>query len=274
MKMGVNTKMFTQFFNLKFNPFTKEVPADQLYLSQDLVELDSRLKYLQNARGIGLVIGEAGTGKSTALRRYVKGLNPALFKYCYFPLSTVTVQEFYRGLTLELGEVPMHKKVDLFHQIQFAINSMYHERRITPVIILDEIHMASNKLLEDLRLIFNFNMDSENPFILILAGQPLIKSKLTLNINNPLRQRIVLKHIMNGVKKPELDDYLKTRLVFAGTHEELFSSSSLEAIYGITNGVPRLINSLATNCLLYACEKKQRQIDEETVYQAQSELNF
>ena len=65
--------------------------------------------------------------------------------------------------------------------------------RITPVIILDEIHMASNKLREDLGLIFNFSMDSENPFILILAGQPLIRSKLALNVNNPLRQRIVIE---------------------------------------------------------------------------------
>ncbi len=271
---GVIVKVFTQFFNLKFNPFTKEVPVDKLFPSQNLMELSSRLVYLQKARGIGLIVGEAGTGKSTALRKYAKSLNPALFESCYFPLSTVTVQEFYRGLALELGEEPKHKKVDLFHQIQSAIRSMYYERRVTPVIILDEIHLASNKLLEDLRLIFNFNMDSENPFILILAGQPLIRSKLTLSVNNPLRQRIVVKYMMSNIQKDELGEYLKTRLVFAGTHEELFNTPSVEAVYGITSGVPRLVNSLATNCLLYACEKKQRQVDEETVYQAQSELNF
>lgn len=162
--------MFTQFFNLRFNPFTKEIPIDKLFLSKNLEELTSRLMYLQKARGIGLIIGEAGTGKTTALRQYAQSLNPALFQSFYFPLATVTVQEFYRGLALELGEEPKHKKVDLFRQIQSAIGSMYYERRVTPVIILDEIHMASNKLLEDLRLIFNFNMDSENPFILILAG--------------------------------------------------------------------------------------------------------
>jgi len=266
--------VFTQFFNLRFNPFTKEIPIDKLFLSKNLEELTSRLMYLQKARGIGLIIGEAGTGKTTALRKYAQSLNPALFQFFYFPLATVTVQEFYRGLALELGEEPKHKKVDLFRQIQSAIGSMYYERRVTPVIILDEIHMASNKLLEDLRLIFNFNMDSENPFILILAGQPLIRSKLALNVNNPLRQRIVVKHMMSNMQKDELGGYLKTRLVFGGTHEELFATPSVEAIYGVTNGVPRLVNSLATNCLLYACEKKQRQVDEETVYQAQSELNF
>ncbi|WP_027357378.1 ATP-binding protein, partial [Desulfofundulus thermocisternus] len=96
--------MFTQFYGLKFNPFSKEVPFDQLYLSQDLMELTSRLKYLQQVRGMGLVAGEPGCGKTTALRKYVEELNPAHFKPCYFTLSTVTVLEFYKGLALTLGE--------------------------------------------------------------------------------------------------------------------------------------------------------------------------
>lgn len=266
--------MFTQYFGLKFNPFTKEVAVDKLFVSQDLQELESRLKYLQDTRGIGLVAGEPGSGKSTALRKFVSGLNPALFKPCYFSLSTVTVLEFYHALALELGEEPKHKKVAVFHQIQQAINSMYHERRITPVIVLDEIHLASNKVLEDLRLIFNFKMDSQNPFILILAGQPLIRSKLAMNINNPLRQRLTVKHIMQGLKAEELKDYCYTRLKNAGLMEDIFTDAAFEAIYSTTNGLPRVVNSLITNCLLYAFSKKQLQIDEEVVYQAQTELNI
>lgn len=266
--------MFTQFFGLRFNPFTKEIPVDKLFVGKDVLELESRLKYLQNSRGIGLVAGEPGSGKTTSLRKYVSELNPSLYKYCYFSLATVTVLEFYQGLALELGEQPKHKKVAIFHQIQHSISSMYYDRRITPVIVLDEIHLAPNKLLEDLRLIFNFKMDSQNPFILILAGQPLIRSKLTLNINNPLRQRLVVKYIMQGLRAEELKDYCSSRLKQAGLVEEIFMDSALDAIYASTNGLPRLVNSLLTNCLLYACEKKQRQIDEEVVYQAQGELNI
>ncbi|MDA8227119.1 MAG: AAA family ATPase [Desulfitobacterium hafniense] len=266
--------MFTQFFGLKFNPFSKEIAADQVFLSQDLVELNSRLKYLQNTRGIGLIAGEPGSGKSTALRKYVTDLNPSLYKACYFSLATVTVLEFYQGLALELGEEPKHKKIAIFHQIQDAINSLYHDRRVTPVIVLDEIHLASNKLLEDLRLLFNFKMDSHNPFILILSGQPLIRNKLTLNINNPLRQRLAVKYIMQGLGSAELKQYCSTRLKMAGLHEEIFTEAALEAINSATNGLPRMVNNLITNCLLFACEKKQRQIDDEVVYQAQSELNL
>lgn len=110
--------MFTQYFGLKFNPFCKEIGFDQLFMGQDLKELESRLKYLQKVRGIGLLAGEPGCGKTTALRKYVSELNPAYFKSCYFALSTVTVLEFYRGLALELGEQPQHKKVSIFRQIQ------------------------------------------------------------------------------------------------------------------------------------------------------------
>lgn len=266
--------MFLQFFGLKFNPFTKEIPTEQLFLSQDLLELDSRLKYLQTTRGIGLIAGEPGTGKSTALRKYVSELNPALYKPAYFSLATVTVLEFYQGLALELGEEPKHKKITLFHQIQKAISTLYYERRITPVIVLDEIHLASNKVLEDLRLMFNFQMDSQNPFILILAGQPLIRSKLSLSVNNPLRQRLMVKHIMQGLKADELGDFISSRLKIAGIHEEIFTQSAIEGIYAITNGSPRLVNSLVTASLLSACEKKVRQVDEEIVYQAQAELNI
>lgn len=266
--------MFTQFFGMKFNPFTKEIASQDLFLSKDLKELDSRLKYLQTTRGIGLVIGEPGSGKSTALRKYVNGLNPALYKHCYFSLSTVTLLEFYHGLALELGEEPKFKKIALFHQIQHAINVLYSERRITPIIILDEIHLTSNKVLEDLRLIFNFNMDSQNPFILILAGQPLIRSKLTLNINNPLRQRLTVKHVMQGLGPEELYSYISSRLELAGVHEQIFLETAINAMYAITGGLPRVVNQLATNCLLCAYDKKQRTVDEEIVYQAQGELNI
>ncbi|GAB6181784.1 hypothetical protein JCM14036_31030 [Desulfotomaculum defluvii] len=120
--------MFLQYFGLKFNPFTKEVPADKLYISQDLQELEQRLKYLQTTRGIGLVAGEPGAGKSTTLRKFVSELNPSLYRHCYFLLATVTVSEFYQGLALELGEQPAHKKVVIFRQIQQAVSSMYYDK--------------------------------------------------------------------------------------------------------------------------------------------------
>lgn len=266
--------MFTQFFNLKFNPFTKEIDSSSLFISNESKEVNARLKYLEQTRGIGLIIGEPGVGKSTALRKYVSDLNPSLFMPCYFSLATVTVKEFYIALALMLGEEPKFQKVALFHQIQSAILNLYKEQRITPVIVLDEVHLASNKVLEDLRLIFNFSMDSYNPFILILAGQPLIRNKLVLNVNSPLKQRISIKCNMQGLAEDEISPYCISRLELAGCREEVFETSAIKTIYGLTKGLPRLINNLVTSSLLYASSNKLRRIDEEVIFQAQSELNL
>ncbi|KHO61711.1 ATPase AAA [Thermoanaerobacter sp. YS13] len=266
--------MFTQYFGMKFNPFSKEISVNDLYISEDIAELNARLKYLQETRGIGLVVGEADSGKSTALRRYAESLNRSTFKPCYFALSTLTVREFYQALAMILGETPSYKKVTLFHQIQRAITELYYSQKITPVIILDEIQLVSNDVLEDLRIIFNFNMDSQNPYILILSGQPHIRNKLALNVNSALRQRISIKYVMQGLKKEEIQDYIKTRMKIAGMVDDIFTPSAYEAIYSLTKGLPRIINNLVTASLLYAYSKRLREIDEEVIYQAQNEISL
>lgn len=115
-------------------------------------------------------------------------------------------------------------------------------------------------------------MDSEKPFILILSGQSQIMNKLQLAVNAPLNQRIEVKYVMQGLKPEELQDYIGTRLKAAGLHENIFTQSAIEAIYSASKGVPRLVNSLVTASLMYACSIKQKQIDEEIVYQGQKGL--
>ena len=131
--------------------------------------------------------------------------------------------------------------------------------------MLDEVQMLSNSILEEFRLLFNFKMDSENPFILILSGQSQIRNKLQLAVNAPLKQRIAVKYVMQGLKPEELPDYIGTRLKAAALHENIFTQPAIEAIYSASKGVPRLVNSLVTASLMYACSIKQKQIDEEIV---------
>jgi len=266
--------MFRQFFGLKYNPFAKEFDINDTYESTDIKEFKSRFKYIQSSRGIFLLMGEPGIGKSTALRNITAELNPGLYKPCYFTLSTVTVMDFYRGLLMALCEIPSSKKVTMFHQIQEAICSLYYNQKITPVIMLDEIQLVSNGILEDMRLLFNFKIDSENPFVLILSGQPQIRNKLNLSVNAPLKQRIGIKHTMQGLKKEEVEDYLTSRLKAAGRLETVFTPTATQAIYAVSKGIPRLVNNLATASLMYACSKRQEQIDEETVYQGQKDFDI
>lgn len=264
--------MFTQFFGLKYNPFGKELDINDIYESDDIKELSSRFKYIQSSRGIFLLIGEPGTGKSTALRKFSAGLNPGLYKPCYFTLSTVTVMDFYRGLLMSLGEIPSHKKVTMFHQIQESIASLYYEQKITPVIMLDEVQLVSSSIMEDLRLLFSFRMDSENPYILVLSGQSQLRNKLQLSVNAPLKQRITIKHAMSGLKKEEMSDYFVKRLKTAGLTDNIFTPAAVDALYSISKGIPRIVNNLATASLMYACSNRKHEVDEETVYQGQKDF--
>lgn len=266
--------MFRQHFGLKFNPFDKEISTDKLFASRDTRELDSRLKYMLDSRGICLIVGEPGSGKSTGLRKLTENLNRSLYKPCYLPLTTLTVKEFYQALASLLGETPTYKKVTLFQQIQNCIHNLYYEQRITPVIIVDEVHMAPISILDDLRLLFNFKVDSANPFVLILAGQPQIRNKLALNTCYPLRQRISMRYSMQGLTLEETADYCNSRMKIAGCVSEVFSPAALAAIHTVSGGFPRAVNNIAVASLMYCTERKMLSVDEEAVYQANIETGF
>src|SRR5690606_13502556 len=170
------------------------------------------LDYIKRTRGIGLFIGEPGSGKTFTLRTFKESLNPSLYHVVYFPLSTGGVMDFYRGLALGLGEEPKYRKVDLFYQIQQGIERLYTERRITPVLILDEMHLAKDAFLQDLAILFNFQMDSSNPFILVLAGLPHLKTRLNLNHHKPLSQRIIIRYQIKTLKKEDVFAYIDHHL--------------------------------------------------------------
>lgn len=260
--------MFRQHFGLKFNPFNKEISIDKLFSSRDTNELDSRLKYILENRGICLIVGEPGSGKSIGLRKLTDNMNRSLYKPCYLQLTTLTVKDFYQAIAMLLGEIPRYRKVQLFNQIQNSIQSLYYEQHITPVIIIDEIHMAPMSILDDLRLLFNFKMDSANPFVLILAGQPQIRNKLALNTCYPLKQRITMRYSMQGLSIEETADYCTGRMKIAGCTSDIFTPSALEAIHTISGGIPRNINNIAITSLMYSTERKMLTVNEEAVYQA------
>lgn len=266
--------MFRQHFELKFNPFDKEISTDKLFCSRDTKELDSRLKYMLDSRGICLIVGEAGSGKSTGLRRLTDKLNKTLYKPCYLALTTLTVKDFYQAMAQLLGETPQYRKIALFRQIQDSIQNLYYQQRITPVIIIDEIHMAPMSILDDLRLLFNFKMDSANPFVLILAGQPQIRNKLALNTCYPLRQRISMRYSMQGFTLEETADYCNSRMKIAGCMNEIFTPSALNAIHTVSGGIPRSINNIAIQSLMYSAAHKTQVVDEEAVYQANIETGM
>lgn len=257
--------MYKTFYSLAKAPFPKDSRASEAYRSQSYQEALKGLNYLQKSKGIGLIIGDPGVGKTFTLRSFKESLNPALYHVVYFPLSTGGVMDFYRGLAYGVGEEPKFRKVDLFRQIQQGIERMDQERKVTPVFILDEMHMAKDAFLQDLAILFNFHMDSSNPFILVLAGLPHLKTRLNLNHHRPLAQRIIMRYSFQSLSKDDVRTYITHHLELAGAKMQLFTEPAIEAIALRSQGWPRVVNTLTTNCLLFGAQLKKEQIDEEIV---------
>jgi len=264
--------MYKAFYSLSKTPFTKELKESDSFASISFVEATAALEFLKKTRGMGLLVGEPGAGKTFALRSFAQSLNPALYKAMYFPLSTGTVMDFYRALALGLGEEPKTRKVDMFLQIQHAVENLYKERKVTPVFILDEMQMAKDAFLHDLSILFNFRMDSENPFVLVLAGLPYLRDRLLLNQNRPLSQRLVMRYKLEALSKEEVAGYLSHQMTQAGARHSVFSESAVEAVAACSRGWPRLINNLATHSLSFGYQLKKEQIDAEVVRMAAEEL--
>ena len=264
--------MYRQYFGLRREPFGKDIDAQDLFVSVDLKEAESRLNYITETKGIFLLIGEPGSGKTVVAQRYSEKLGSTLYKVCYLSLTTLTVSDFFSAIVTMLGEQPRFRKFDMFRQIQNSIGELYYSQKITPVFIIDEIHMASTAILDDLKMIFNFKMDRADPYILLLIGQTLIRNKLVLNTCLPLKQRIRLKYSMQGLSEVETAQYINHRMRSAGAGDDIFTSEALTAIHAAANGFPRNINNLATHCLMYAAGKGSRTVDPDAVYQANQEL--
>jgi len=202
---------YSSRFGLEFNPFIKN-SGDILVETNEFKESIYRLDILLNTRGFGLLTGSPGKGKTTIVRHWSKELNPALYKVIYSSLSTLTVMEFYKHLARQLGLEPACKKSDNFRMIQNEINRYSIEKRITPIIIIDEANYINNAVLNDLKLLFNFDMDSKDRAVVLLVGLPQLNNTLRLVAHEPLRQRVTMNYHLDGLNKEDAKIYIINKL--------------------------------------------------------------
>lgn len=236
-------------YGLEFNPFLKN--SRDIYIeNEETKEVLFRLGFLAQTKGFGLLTGAPGLGKTTVLRSFCASLSPANFKVVYTALSTLTVQEFYRHMASCLGADPCYHKTDNFRIIQSAVNRLSIEKRITPVFIIDEANYLNTAVLNDLKLLFNFEMDSRDRAVILLTGQQQLNSILSLNAHEALRQRLVMNYSMEGLSREEGRTYITGKLRGAGCRQAVFDEPAIEAILNAANGIPRVINRLCDSCLL------------------------
>jgi len=264
--------MYRKHFALTRHPFEKDLAPDDLFETASLRELTVRLTHLLDMRGIGLVTGESGSGKTTACRRLVAGLNTGLHRVLYVSLTTGNVMDLYKTIAWELGLPTERNRAALFKQIRSEVSRLCAENRLRPVLIVDEAHHLRTDVLEDLRLLTNYAMDSENRLCVVLVGHPGLRRRLNMAALDALAQRVVVRAHVRGIAREELAPYLEHRLRLAGCELPLFEPPTVEAIFQAGNALPRRVNLLAHHALFAAAIARAKSITTEHIQAALQEV--
>ena len=264
--------MYRKHFTFTAFPFDLTPEPEDLFASSTLAEAEVRLKHLLELRAIGLITGEAGSGKTTVCRKVASALHPGLYRVFYVPLSTGNVMDMYKSIGWELGLPTERSRASAFRVIRTEISRLTLEAKQRPVLIIDEAHHLRNEVLEDLRLLTNYRMDSDNRLCLLLVGLTELRRRLAMAVHESLAQRIVVRFHLCGLDRQELPRYLTHRLHLAGCELPLFEPPAIEALFQATQGMPRKINRLAHYALTSAAIEKARTVTTEHVQTAREEI--
>jgi type II secretory pathway predicted ATPase ExeA len=264
--------MYRKHFGLSRHPFAKEIEPDDFFPAAAGQEMAVRLAHLVEMRGIGLVTGESGSGKTSICRRVLTALHPSLYRVIYVCHSTGNVMDLYKTIAWEMGLPTERSRAALFRQIRTEVNRLCTDARCRPVLIVDEAHHLRPDVLEDLRLLTNYQMDSENRLCLLFVGQTELRRRLGMAVYEALCQRIVVRYHLAGLGREELPRYIAHLLRLAGTELPLFEPAAIEAIFQATGGLPRKVNGLAHHALMAAALARAKSVTAEHVEAALPEV--
>jgi type II secretory pathway predicted ATPase ExeA len=263
--------MYTTFFGLTRLPFEAAPAPHELFRAATLDELHSRLSYLVSTRSTGLVTGEPGTGKSTALRRLRDDLHPDQVRCLYLFDTDIGANDFCRHLALELGLEPPWSRASTFRAIQSEIQRLATERRLTVLLVVDEAHALRTEVLALLPRLTNFEWDASSRLALLLAGQTGLRQRLRLAHLEALAQRVTVRFNLDGLDRETTSAYLEHRLRLAGLDRPLFTEPALEALFAASRGVMRRVDGLAHYALATAATNRARLVEPEHVLKAAEE---
>jgi general secretion pathway protein A len=243
--------VYAEFYGLKELPFALTPDPRFIYFTPSHTEVMANLHYgIESGKGLVVVTGEVGTGKTTILRWMMQRLDrTVLIAYIFNP--RLSVPEFYQHVAKLLGVQNWETKSDLLLGLGRALETR-HARGLRTVLIVDEAQGLSPHVLEEIRLLSNFESDTAKQLQIVLTGQPELREVL----NNPnlrqLKQRIALRCVIKPLPTiEETERYITSRLLVAGAERtHIFSAAAIDFIYRCSDGIPRNVNNLCDNALL------------------------
>ena len=242
-------------------PFTKAMRSTMMFDSLGQRELLAGLRMWVELKGIALVTGESGVGKSITMRRFVQGLDDARFAVIDFTYLPSTVTGFLRSLNRKLG-LPMRLHgVDLFDQAQSLLVTQESEKGTHPIVVIDDAEGLTVSVIDALRRLTAWQMDQEDRFSLLISGT----DELLRTLHHPdlasLRSRVVYAQQLRPFTLEDTRNYIGFHLERADVEIKLFSDDACKRTFQASQGRPRAINQLATQALILAAIHGRDNID-------------
>jgi general secretion pathway protein A len=265
--------MYEEFYGLKQNPFNITPDPKFLYLSESHEEGLAHLLYgIERQRGLIVLTGEAGTGKTILLNTLVEKLqNRAHVAFLVNSMVDITdiFQYAFREYGLELegktkGELLINLKNFLFH---------CSEKQEKVILIIDEAQNLSDDVLEEIRLLTNFETSSEKLIQIILAGQPGLHDKINMQSHYNLKQRVGIIYNIAPLNLGETKCYIENRLNIVDAKYKIFTDDAIEQVYGHSKGIPRLINIICDSALFFGFSDQKKEIGQTTITQVIESLD-
>ena len=276
--------MFTHIYGLQAVPFSRTLNTNDILVTTSVKELQARLALTVRERGIAVVTGEVGSGKSTAVRAFLASLDANRHTLVTLTWPIPSPSALYRQMLTRTrpargASVALNQPVPFGATAQVAtlrtvLSDLISTHRKTPVIVIDEAHLLGHTLIDPLRTLVSAQLDSQSLAALILIGQPDLRRTLQLSTHAAFAQRITHRCHIEPLLLEATLAYIQHHLKVAGLKESttLFSDDALKRIAEWAQGIPRRINQVCTAALVAGAVAKAKVIDDTPVRQAINDL--
>ncbi len=266
--------MYIEYFGLKEEPFNLAPDPRFFYLSEGHKEALARLQFAMEMRkGLVILTGEIGSGKSSIIQAFMTNLKPHQHVALIVSpriVGSKLIQNVCREFGIELDFSQLSKADILNILFEFLLKKTFYQQNFS--VIIDDAHELDADQLDDVLLFTKIATTTQQLLQVFLVGSPELMEKIKLPQFLPLHQRIQLHYHLKPFSYSETVNYILYRLSKAGlTQTDLFKADAIQRIYHLTRGIPRTINVIASNALLYAYINGLKKIDYQVVNQASDE---
>jgi len=255
-------------YGLAREPFTKDIASSDMLQSDLLQDALQSLKAAIEGRTSAVVTGDSGSGKTCLLRALEEDLPQGRYRIHYAHNSTVNRRDFYRQLSIGMGLEPHSSFAALHASVSQHIQELASHHKLRVIVMLDEAHLLSIQVLEQLHILLNYEKDSKPWLSLILVGLPDLRETLKRNVLASLTARMPIRVHLQPLDADQVKLYIRHRMNTAGCRRDVFSDDALLLMSKATGGIMRRLDILGDQCLIAALKSKSNIVDAAVVQKA------